>query len=97
MSRLQDRVTRVERTAGRVIDGKAVIVVIDSRELHTLNEVGTFVWELLGEASGASVSDVIEAVEAAYEVDRETAERDVLRFLETMSDLGTLRVEGGST
>ena len=35
-----------ERIAARSVDGKAVLVVLDARKLHTLNAVGTRVFEL---------------------------------------------------
>ncbi len=90
---LDSRVARASRVAARVVDGKAVIVVIDTRELHTLNEVGTFVWEALGEDRERSVGELVDAVEAEFEVERARAAEDVARFLEEMRGLGALRVE----
>lgn len=90
---LERRVARASRIAARVVDGKAVIVVIDTRELHTLNEVGTFVWEALGEDRVRSVGELVEAVEAEFEVERARAAEDVARFVEGMCGLGALRLE----
>jgi len=46
-----------ERIAARAVDGKAVVVVLDARKLHTLNEVGTRVFELCdGRRSVAAIA-----------------------------------------
>jgi hypothetical protein len=82
--------TRNPRIAARVVDGKALIVVIDQRQLHTLNAVGTRVWEL---CDGRSVGAIADAIAAEFEVDRETALRDVLGFVEQLRALGALDVE----
>jgi hypothetical protein len=87
------RIARASRVAARVVDGKAVIVVIDSRELHTLNEVGTFVWEALGEDRVRTVGELVDAVEAEFEVERARAAEDVARFVGEMHALGVVRVE----
>lgn len=82
--------TRNPRTAARVVDGKALIVVIDQRRLHTLNAVGTRVWEL---CDGRSVLAIADALAAEFEVDRDTALRDVQRFVEQLRELGALEPE----
>ena len=88
---MESRITQSKRIAARVVDGKAVVVVIDTRALHTLNEVGTFVWEQLDERERA-VTDLVDAIEAAFEVDRDKASKDVMGFLNTMADLGAIEV-----
>ena len=47
-------IRQAERTASRVIDGRAVVIVLDAQTLHTLNAVGTRVWELADGRSLAS-------------------------------------------
>ncbi|MDH5673042.1 MAG: PqqD family protein [Myxococcales bacterium] len=78
-----------ERVAARVIDGKAVVVVIDEKQLHTLNQVGTRVWEL---CDGRSVGAIAEALVEEFEVEREVALSDVRSFVETLRGLGALEV-----
>jgi hypothetical protein len=41
-----ERLSQCERTACRIIDGKAVVITIDENQVHVLNAVGTRVWEL---------------------------------------------------
>lgn len=77
------------RTASRIIDGEAVVIVIDERKLHALNEVGTFVWS---RARRRTVAEIVDEVVAEYEVDAETATRDVIAFLSELLALGAVRV-----
>lgn len=86
------RVARSGRVAERVIDGRAVVVVIDRRELHTLNGVGTFVWQALA-AGPRSFGELVESVVASFEVERARAEGDVAGFVEELARLGALEVE----
>lgn len=81
-------VQQSERTASRVIEGKAVVITIDTNELHVLNGVGTRVWELL---DGRSLAAVIDAVVAEYEVDTARASADVRTFLERLLALGAVQ------
>ncbi|MCC7537186.1 MAG: PqqD family protein [Deltaproteobacteria bacterium] len=79
-----------ERIASRVIDGKAVVIVLDAHRLHTLNEVGTRVWEL---ADGRSIASIAEALAADFEVDRDTALADTARFVQELRALGAIEVD----
>ena len=81
---------RNERVAARVVEGKALIVVIDQKQLHTLNEVGTRVWEL---CDGRSRDAIAAAIVDEFEVDEQTALRDVQRFVAELRALGALELE----
>lgn len=83
------RIRRAPRTAARTIGGRSVIVVIDKQTMHTLNAVGTLVFE---RADGASVASVVSAVVSRFDVDEATAEADVQRFVSEMLALGALEV-----
>jgi len=92
---LNQRVRQASRIATRSIDGKAVIVVIDTQGLHTLNEVGTFVWERMG-SGPREVSALVDAVTETFEVGRDVASRDVLAFLDRMTSVGAVELEEAS-
>lgn len=70
-------------TASRVIGGLAYVVDPATGELHGFNEVATRVWTLLDGAR--SLGDVITCIVEEYEIDRRTAETDVLELLEALS------------
>jgi coenzyme PQQ synthesis protein D (PqqD) len=78
------------RAAWRVYDGEAVIVSPEDSTLHTLNPVGTLIWEAADgrTALGAIIGRVCEA----FEVDRATAARDTAIFVEQLARRGLLTV-----
>ena len=80
-----------ERIAARVIDGKALIVVLDGKELHTLNEVGTRVWELCD--GRTSISAIANALATEYDVSTGAALDDVQRFVAELREKGALAPE----
>jgi hypothetical protein len=78
------------RAAWRVYDGEAVIVSPEDSTLHTLNPVGTLIWEA---ADGrTALQAIIGRVCEAFEVDRATAARDATIFVEQLSQRGLLTV-----
>ena len=78
------------RAAWRVYDGEAVIVSPEDSTLHTLNPVGTLIWEA---ADGRTALEaIIGRVCETFEVDRATAARDATIFVEQLSRRGLLTV-----
>jgi coenzyme PQQ synthesis protein D (PqqD) len=78
------------RAAWRVYDGEAVIVSPEDSTLHTLNPVGTFIWEA---ADGRTPLDcIVGRVCEAFDVDRATAAEDTTTFVEQLSRRGLLTV-----
>lgn len=74
----------------RDIAGDTILVpvgkaVYDSNGLFVLNELGTFIWEILPKAQ--SEADILNAVLAEYEVTAEDAEKDIAEFLEKLRKL----------
>jgi hypothetical protein len=76
-------------TAARVIDGSAVVVTPQDVRLHTMNEVGTFIW--LRADGRRTVRDVVADVLDFFDVSAEKAERDALEFVSTCIERGILR------
>jgi hypothetical protein len=82
-----------ERIASREVDGKAVLVVLDARKLHTLNYVGTRVFELCdGSRDVAAIGHQI-AIE--FDVDVGRAEHDALAFLQQLIAEGAVELVPG--
>lgn len=84
-----ERLRQCERTASRVIDGKAVVITIDRNELHVLNAVGTRVWEL---ADGRPLSTIVDDIVREFAVERERAAADVCAFAEQLLAVGAARI-----
>ncbi len=57
---------------------------VDFRGLITLNETGEFIWEQLNDEK--TEQELVEAILSEYDVDRETAERDVHAFVNTLKE-----------
>jgi len=77
----------------REIAGDTILVpvgktVYDSNGLFVLNELGTFIWDLLPDATDRE--SIVEAVLAEYEVSRETAEADIQEFFGKLQEMGIL-------
>src|SRR5688572_26203044 len=84
-----ERLQQNQRTACRVIDGKAVVITIDRNQVHVLNGVGTRVWEL---ADGRSLEAIVEQISLEFEVERERARQDVCVFAEQLVALDAARL-----
>jgi hypothetical protein len=84
------RFKRHPDVAFRTIAGQAVIVVPATQAMHTLNEVGTFVWE---RCEGKTAEELVSAIVAEFEVDQATARRDLEAFAEELSGKRMLQVE----
>ena len=83
-------IARHRRTAARVIDGRAVVIVIDRQELHTLDEVGTRIWQL---ADGRSLGAIVDTLAEEYDAARATLLDDARAFVEQLAGLGALRID----
>jgi hypothetical protein len=85
---------RAERTAFRVVAGEALVMVIDRRELHRLNEVGARVFELCDGAT--PLMGIVDAIVREFAIDPETARADVERFVTDLGVAGALQLDAGS-
>ena len=68
------------------VQGQAVVVAPARREVHELDETGTFLWAEL--ARERTVQDLVGALCEAYDVEEEAAERDVRDFLALLEEKG---------
>jgi hypothetical protein len=73
-----------------VYDGEAVIVSPEDSTLHTLNPVGTLIWEA---ADGRTALDaIVTRVCETFAVDHATAERDAAVFIDSLCRRGLLTI-----
>ncbi len=76
-------VSRNKDVAWRVIDGEAILICAEDSMLHSLDEVGTRIWEL---ADGVNtVRDIVDAIYGEFEVERSKAEQDVVEFVTNLA------------
>jgi hypothetical protein len=86
--------SREDAAVTRRIAGETVIVpvrgdVVDLDALYTLNETGTFLWDLID--GQRTVGQLAEALIAAFDVTPEVATADVARLIANLRDEGLLR------
>jgi hypothetical protein len=83
--------TVVARNPGFIeaeIDGEVVALSIEQGTCYGLNRVGSRIWNLL--ATPTRISDLCETLLAAYEVDADECERQVLDLLEELRTEGMI-------
>jgi hypothetical protein len=88
-------VKRGDRLAARKVGTEMVILSADDSSLFVLNEVGTAIWEA---ADGRTTLDAIAGgLCREFDVDRETALRDVADFVSALAAAGVLSTSEGAT
>ena len=73
----------------REIAGQSVVIALGEASksfngIIKLNETGRVIWDML--TIGAEKNDIVDAILADYEIDRETAENDVDTFVSTLKE-----------
>lgn len=77
----------------REVAGSSIVVPVgdvqlDFNGMMTLNPVGAFIWKLL--ESEKTKEELVHAVVAEYEVDRQTAAADIERYITKLRDKGII-------
>ena len=82
---------RFERRDGvmhRVLEGEAVVLDLSEGKYFGLDPVGTRIWELL---DGRPLREVRDVILGEFEVDAETAEKDLLRLVGELAGKGLVQ------
>jgi hypothetical protein len=85
---LESKVQRQKDVAWRMIDGEAVIITPADSTMHTLNDVGTRIWELM--TGTRTLREVAGVLCAEFEVEKDRAEKDTLWFAECLAKKGLI-------
>lgn len=83
-------VVAAENALSTTIDSETVILHRDVGKYYGLNEVGTFIWELLQEPR--SVDDLCHEVVEAYGVERERCRNDIEELLVDLAEKDLIRL-----
>jgi hypothetical protein len=73
---------RTADISARTIAGETIVLDLPNSQYFAVTGVGSRVFELLGEER--SVDDLVSSVVAEYEVDEQTARRDVEGFVDRL-------------
>ncbi len=85
---LKKYAARTENTAARIIEGQAVIMTMEDNTLHTLNNVGSKMWELCN--GQRTIEEIIQAIQDEYTISREEAKADCESFIHELCIKGIL-------
>lgn len=86
MTSLETVLVPAESYCVREIGEETIFLSNSGDQIHVLDEVGTFVWK---EIDGRRpLGEILDRICAEYDVSRETAERDLLRFVEELTEMG---------
>lgn len=77
-----------DRVLSRALDGEAVLLDLASGNYFGLDEVGTLVWESLGE--GGTVDAIVARMVGAYDVEAARAREDVMALLAELERRGLI-------
>lgn len=84
------KISHKRNLAWRIIDGEAIIVTSKDSSIHSLNRVGTRIWELCdGKRTAGDISKIISE---EFEVTSEKAFKDIEEFLGALSSKGIVTV-----
>ena len=72
------------------LDGETVLLDLASESFFGLDEISTRVWQLL--QGGAGQGEVVDALLAEYEVERDVLERDIADLLERLAEAGLIEL-----
>jgi hypothetical protein len=75
----------------RDLDGEAVVLNLSTGIYFGLNEVGTRIWQLIDQFG--ELAAVHESLLREFEVDPDTASRDLIDLVAQLADRGLVRVE----
>ena len=70
------------KTAFRVMDGEAVVVIPEDNEVKILNEVGSRVWELID--GNRDITKITSLICNEFDISHETAREDIMKFIDEL-------------
>ena len=70
----------------RRIGDETIFINEKGDRLHTINELGSFIWEHID--GDASLGDILDSVLSEYEAEREEAQEDLRRFIKELEEKG---------
>jgi hypothetical protein len=76
------------KTASRIIDGEAVIVIAEKGVVNILNRVGSRIWELLDGKN--NLQDISLVISKEFEVTYAAVQKDIEEFIQELSKKGII-------
>jgi hypothetical protein len=67
-----------QHVAAKVMDGEAILINLGTGAYYSIPSTGGFIWSLIERKF--SLNEIVRSVAANYDIDRDQAERDVMRL-----------------
>jgi len=80
----------VDKYTVREIADETIFMADEGDELHTLDEVGSFIWKAID--GNKSLLTILNEICDEYDVERDVAENDLKKFISELTDKGILTV-----
>ena len=88
---LQDLVVQIPGNIVSDMGGEKVMISINNGKYYNLGEIGGSIWTLIEQS--ISVNDIVTALVADYEVEKEECEEQVLSFLNRLNEEELINIE----
>jgi hypothetical protein len=75
------------------LDGEVVILGFKSGSYYSLDQVGSFIWELL--RGSRSVAEIRDSIIEEYDVEPAECERDLISLLQDLADKQLIEINNG--
>ena len=80
-----------DKTASRIIDGEAVIVLLDKQETIVLSDVGSRIWEIMD--GKRNIDEISGAIISEFDATYEETLKDITEFIEDMIQRGAVEIK----
>ncbi len=81
---IQERVpVKSDKVASRIIDGEAVIVMIERQETIVLNNVGSRIWEIMD--GQKNLNELASTLTSEFDTTYQQALKDLVEFIEDLA------------
>ena len=87
---LSQKIVFSDTVFAQEVDGEMVLLDMNSENYFGLDEVGTMIWLAMQEKE--TLQEVYEAMLDQYEVEPEILERDLLDFVQKLSESGLIKI-----
>ena len=91
MLSLESCVVKNEKIPWRIIEEEGVLVDVGKGEVIHLNKVAASIWGIID--GKKTVGEIIAEIRKEYEVDKQSAESDVISFLDKLSEKGVVECQ----
>ena len=88
---LNQKITFSDTVFAQEVDGEMVLLDMNSENYFGLDEVGTAIWKAMQECK--TLEEVYHVLREEYEVEPEILQKDLLDFVEKLSDSGLVAIE----